>query len=172
MHTFIFMYIFIENRELIDKLERIYPDGIDTVDLLIGMFLENQGGKRTPSGWIFGETQFAVFLSAASNRLKCDRFYSAEYLNEEYYTSVGMDYLNNNAFRSVLLRHFPEFEGHIPENAFFTFYQEKKVENYDYNVKPKSFEYYVYNTNYVTIFCVSISAAVGSILLLNIKLFK
>ena len=29
---------FTENQELIDKLERVSPDGIDAVDLLIGMY--------------------------------------------------------------------------------------------------------------------------------------
>lgn len=160
------------NQDLIDKLNAIYPEGVDQVDMLIGMFLENQGGKRVPDGWIFGETQFAVFLSAASNRLKADRFYSRDCLNEEYYTSVGMDYLNNNAFRSVLLRHFPQFDGYIPSNGFLTFYSQETDELGIYNVKPNSINYFVFHTNYITIFIVSILTSVGSIYLLNYKLFN
>ena len=48
----------------LNKLKRLYKGNVDDMDLLVGMFAENEGGLRVPSGWVFGETQFAVFLQA------------------------------------------------------------------------------------------------------------
>lgn len=60
---------------------------------MVGVLLENQGGKRNAAGWIFGETMFAVFLYSASNRIKSDRFYTDDY-NAETYT--GNFHLNHH----------------------------------------------------------------------------
>jgi len=45
----------------------------------------------------------------ASRRLKSDRFFTRDY-RPEVYTQAGLDWVENNSMRSVLLRHFPELE--------------------------------------------------------------
>jgi hypothetical protein len=42
----------------------------------------------------------------ASRRLKSDRFLTADY-TPEVYTQAGLDWIDANDMRSVLLRHFP-----------------------------------------------------------------
>jgi hypothetical protein len=42
----------------------------------------------------------------ASRRLKSDRFFTVDY-NSRVYSQPGMDWINNNDFASVLLRHAP-----------------------------------------------------------------
>ena len=88
------------------------------MDFLIGLFAENQGGKRVPSNWIFGETTFAVFLQAASLRIQSDRFFTDCY-TEEYYTDFGIAWVELNSFKDIIARHYPHLVQIIPKNAFF-----------------------------------------------------
>ena len=43
----------------------------------------------------------------ASRRLKSDRFFTTDY-TPKVYTQAGLDWIENNSMRTVLLRHFPE----------------------------------------------------------------
>ena len=43
----------------------------------------------------------------ASRRLKSDRFFTTDY-TPKVYTQVGLDWIEDNSMRSVLLRHFPQ----------------------------------------------------------------
>jgi hypothetical protein len=45
----------------------------------------------------------------ASRRLKSDRFIATDF-RPEVYTPLGIDWVNNNGFVSVLLRHYPELK--------------------------------------------------------------
>jgi hypothetical protein len=78
-------------------------DRIDEMDLLIGTLCE---GNR-PDGFGFGETLFQVFVLNASWRLLGDRFYTDDY-RPEVYTKEGLDWIDRNGFKEVLLRHHPE----------------------------------------------------------------
>ena len=42
----------------------------------------------------------------ASRRLKSDRFFTTDY-RPEIYTQAGLEWINDNGFESVLLRHYP-----------------------------------------------------------------
>jgi hypothetical protein len=42
----------------------------------------------------------------ASRRLESDRFFTDDY-RPEVYTQEGIDWVENNSMRSLLLRHFP-----------------------------------------------------------------
>jgi Animal haem peroxidase len=45
----------------------------------------------------------------ASRRLKSDRFFTRDY-RPEVYTKAGIDWVEDNTMRTLLLRHFPELE--------------------------------------------------------------
>ena len=55
----------------------------------------------------------------ASRRLEADRFFTDDY-RPEVYTQTGLDWVESNSMRSVLLRHCPELEPSLQgvENPF------------------------------------------------------
>jgi hypothetical protein len=83
------------------ELEEVYEGDIERVDLTIGMYAE-----PLPRGFGFSDTAFRVFILMASRRLKSDRFLTVDY-RPEVYTQTGIDWVERNSMRSVLLRHFP-----------------------------------------------------------------
>jgi len=88
------------NGEWAKELERIYGH-VDRVDLLVGMYAETP-----PPGFGISDTAFRVFILMASRRLKSDRFFTTDY-TPEMYSRAGLDWVENNGMRSVLLRHYP-----------------------------------------------------------------
>jgi len=84
-----------------NKLSEIYRN-VDRIDLLVGLLSED-----LPKGFGFSDTAFRIFILMASRRLKSDRFYTFDY-RPEVYTQLGMDWINNNSMKSILLRHVPE----------------------------------------------------------------
>jgi hypothetical protein len=88
------------NPQWADKMGKLYKN-VDEVDTMVGLFAE-----EPPPGFGFSDTAFRIFILMASRRLKSDRFYTTEY-GEEVYTKVGLDWINDNSFESVLLRHYP-----------------------------------------------------------------
>ena len=82
------------------ELREIYGD-VERVDHMIGMYAEPK-----PAGFGFSDTAFRVFILMASRRLKSDRFFTRNY-RPEVYTKAGLDWVESNTMRSVLLRHFP-----------------------------------------------------------------
>ena len=90
-----------ENSELAEQLRTIYKGNIEQVDLMVGLFAETP-----PEGFGFSDTAFRVFILMASRRLKSDRFFTRDY-TPAVYTRVGLDWVEENDMRSVLLRLFP-----------------------------------------------------------------
>jgi hypothetical protein len=86
-----------------EDLRRVYKDP-EEVDAMIGMYAEPK-----PKGFGFSDTAFRIFILMASRRLESDRFFSDDF-RPEVYTQQGLDWVENNSMRSVLLRHFPELE--------------------------------------------------------------
>ncbi len=86
------------------ELRELYQGDIERVDLTIGMYAE-----RLPQGFGFSDTAFRVFILMASRRLKSDRFFTVDY-TPEVYTQPGIDWVESNSMRTVLLRHYPELE--------------------------------------------------------------
>ena len=86
-----------------EDLRRIYSDP-EEVDAMIGMYSE---GK--PRGFGFSDTAFRIFILMASRRLESDRFFTRDY-RPEVYTKEGIDWVESNSMRTLLLRHFPELE--------------------------------------------------------------
>jgi hypothetical protein len=84
-----------------EELERMYGD-LERVDLMVGLYAEPK-----PSGFGFSDTAFRVFILMASRRLEADRFFTDDY-RPEVYTQTGIDWVESNDMRTVLLRHFPE----------------------------------------------------------------
>lgn len=84
----------------VEEIRHVYDNDIDKVDLMIGLFAEPR-----PKGFAFSDTAFRVFLLMASRRLKSDRFFTDCY-NEQHYTRAGLDWIDNNSMKTVLLRHF------------------------------------------------------------------
>jgi hypothetical protein len=82
------------------ELQRVYGD-VDRVDLMIGLFAEPK-----PQGFGFSDTAFRVFILMASRRLEADRFFTDDY-RPEVYTQAGIDWVESNSMREVLLRHCP-----------------------------------------------------------------
>jgi hypothetical protein len=91
------------DRATADQLQQIYGD-VERVDQMIGMYAEPK-----PEGFGFSDTAFRVFILMASRRLKSDRFFTRDY-RPEVYTQAGLDWVENNSMRSVLLRQFPQLE--------------------------------------------------------------
>jgi hypothetical protein len=86
--------------EWVEELRAIYGH-VDRVDLMVGMYAE-----RKPEGFGISDTAFRVFLLMASRRLKSDRFFTKDY-TPEIYSRDGIDWVENNTMRTVLLRHYP-----------------------------------------------------------------
>jgi hypothetical protein len=84
-----------------EELRRVYGH-VDEVDLMSGLYAE-----PFPAGFGFSDTAFRIFIVMASRRLKSDRFFTVDF-TPKVYTQVGMDWIENNSMRSVLLRHYPE----------------------------------------------------------------
>ncbi len=82
-------------------LARIYSDPED-VDTMIGMYAETK-----PKGFGFSDTAFRIFILMASRRLEADRFFTRDY-RPEIYTKEGIDWVEENSMRTLVLRHFPE----------------------------------------------------------------
>jgi heme peroxidase len=68
---------------------------------MVGLYAE-----KKPEGFGISDTAFRVFLLMASRRLKSDRFFTTDY-TPEIYTRQGIDWVENNTMRTVLLRHYP-----------------------------------------------------------------
>jgi len=92
-----------DNPEWAEELRWIYGD-VERVDLMVGMYAEPK-----PKGFGFSDTAFRVFILMASRRLKSDRFFTRDY-RPEVYTQAGIDWVEQNSMRSLLLRHFPALE--------------------------------------------------------------
>ena len=99
-----------------EEMKRVYNNDIEKVDTMVGMMAE-----PLPPGFGFSDTAFRIFLLMASRRLKSDRFLSHDY-RPEIYTKEGIDWVEENGMKSVILRHFPSvafaMEGIPDDNAF------------------------------------------------------
>lgn len=102
------------NKELAAEVSEIYGGDIEKVDLLVGCLCE-----PLPKGFGFSDTAFRVFILMASRRLKSDRFLSSDF-KPEIYTKPGMDWVQQNTMKDVLVRHFPELRSPMRnvKNAF------------------------------------------------------
>ncbi|HKR00965.1 MAG TPA: peroxidase family protein [Pyrinomonadaceae bacterium] len=102
------------NREWAEEIKRVYDGDIDRVDTTVGLFAENP-----PKGFGFSDTAFRIFVLMASRRLNSDRFFTVDY-TPEVYTQVGMEWLDNNTMKTVLLRHYPQLGPALAkvDNAF------------------------------------------------------
>ena len=56
---------------------------------------------------IIGFLLLLIFVVMASRRLKSDRFFTTDY-TPEVYTPAGLEWVERNTMRTVLLRHFPQ----------------------------------------------------------------
>ena len=102
------------NREWAEEIKRVYHGDIDRVDTTVGLFAENP-----PKGFGFSDTAFRIFVLMASRRLNSDRFFTVDY-TPRVYTEAGMEWLDNNTMKTVLLRHYPLLGPALAktENAF------------------------------------------------------
>jgi hypothetical protein len=102
------------NREWAEEIKRVYNGDIDRVDTTVGLFAENP-----PKGFGFSDTAFRIFVLMASRRLNSDRFFTVDY-TPRVYTEAGMEWLNENTMKTVLLRHYPQLGPALAkvQNAF------------------------------------------------------
>jgi hypothetical protein len=89
------------NAQWAKEIADLYDNQIDRVDTLVGLLAE-----VPPEGFGFSDTAFRIFILMASRRLKSDRFFTTDY-RPDVYTRAGLDWINDNGFESVLLRHYP-----------------------------------------------------------------
>ena len=85
-----------------EELREVYGNDIDQVDAVVGMLAE-----PPPPGFGFSDTAFRIFILMASRRLKSDRFFTTDY-TPDVYTPLGLEWINRNDMRSVIVRHYPE----------------------------------------------------------------
>ncbi len=104
---------FSDDAQVVADLRRIYQD-VEEVDLMVGLYAE-----RLPAGFAFSDTAFRVFILMATRRIKSDRFFTYDY-RPEVYTQEGLDWIENNTLKSVLLRHYPQLHTALArvDNAF------------------------------------------------------
>jgi hypothetical protein len=88
------------NRDWVEQIREVYNNDLDSVDLMIGLYAESP-----PAGFGFSDTAFRIFILMASRRLNSDRFFTTDF-TPEVYSPVGMKWIEDNGFVSVLLRHF------------------------------------------------------------------
>ena len=103
-----------DNEQWQQELEKIYGD-VERVDLLTGTLAETK-----PPGFAISDTAFRIFIVMAGRRIKSDRFLTDDY-TPEVYTPVGIDWVEQNGFREVLLRHVPSLGPTLANvrNTFF-----------------------------------------------------
>jgi Animal haem peroxidase len=82
------------------ELEKIYRN-VERVDLLTGTLAETK-----PPGFAISDTAFRIFIVMAGRRIKSDRFLTSDY-NPQVYMPLGIDWVEKNGMREVLLRHAP-----------------------------------------------------------------
>jgi hypothetical protein len=87
-----------------ERINSVYGGDLESVDLMTGLFAEPK-----PKGFGFSDTAFRIFILMATRRLESDRFFTEDY-RPEVYTQAGLDWIDRNSMRSLLLRHFPELE--------------------------------------------------------------
>jgi len=91
-----------DNPAWVEEIRELYNGDLDAVDLVVGMFAEPK-----PKGFGFSDTAFRVFVLMATRRLEADRFFTVDY-RPEVYTRAGLEWVEQNTMKDVLLRHFPE----------------------------------------------------------------
>jgi hypothetical protein len=103
-----------DNAQWQSELEKIYGD-VESVDLLTGTLAETK-----PPGFAISDTAFRIFIVMAGRRMKSDRFLTDDY-GPAVYTPAGIDWVENNGMREVLLRHAPSLGPTVANlrNLFF-----------------------------------------------------
>jgi hypothetical protein len=103
-----------DNKTWQKELETIYGD-VERVDLLTGTLAETP-----PKGFAISDTAFRIFIVMAGRRIKSDRFLTDDY-TADVYTAVGLDWVEQNGMRDVLLRHAPSLAPVLKNvtNSFF-----------------------------------------------------
>lgn len=103
-----------DNAQWQQELKKIYGE-VERVDLLTGTLAETK-----PPGFAISDTAFRIFIVMAGRRIKSDRFLTDDY-TPEVYTPTGIDWVENNGFREVLLRHAPSLGPSVAglRNSFF-----------------------------------------------------
>jgi hypothetical protein len=110
-----------DNKVWAEQIRQVYNNRIDDVDLQVGLQCE-----PLPDGFGFSETAFRIFVLMASRRLKSDRFFTDDY-TPEMYTQFGLDWIDKNSMKTVLLRHHPSLSRALDgvKNAFHPWKQAK-----------------------------------------------
>jgi hypothetical protein len=103
-----------DNVQWQQELEKIYGD-VERLDLLTGTLAETK-----PPGFAISDTAFRIFIVMAGRRVKSDRFLTDDY-TPEVYTPAGIDWVEQNGMREVLLRHAPSLGSALANvrNSFF-----------------------------------------------------
>jgi hypothetical protein len=81
---------------------------IDNIDTMVGLHAETP-----PKGFGFSDTAFRIFILMATRRLQSDRFLNVDY-RPEIYSPLGIDWLEQNTMKTVILRHCPELVSFLP----------------------------------------------------------
>jgi hypothetical protein len=103
-----------DNAQWQHELQKVYHE-VERVDLLTGTLAETK-----PPGFAISDTAFRIFIVMAGRRIKSDRFLTDDY-RPEVYTPVGIDWVEQNGMREVLLRHAPSLGATLANvrNSFF-----------------------------------------------------
>lgn len=96
------------------ELEAVYGS-VDNVDLLTGTLAETK-----PPGFAISDTAFRIFVVMAGRRIKSDRFFTSDF-TPEIYSPLGIEWIEKNGMREVLLRHAPSLVPILADvrNSFF-----------------------------------------------------
>jgi hypothetical protein len=84
-------------------------DNIEDLDTVVGWLAES----TRPHGFAISETQFVVFILNASRRLYSDRFFTSSF-RPEFYTTLGIDWVNQNGPTPMYESHDVNGHAHLP----------------------------------------------------------
>jgi hypothetical protein len=84
-----------------EEIRALYDNDLEQVDTMVGFYAE-----RFPKGFGFSDTAFRIFILMAARRLNSDRFFTTDF-TPAVYSPAGMQWINDNDMRTVLLRHYP-----------------------------------------------------------------
>jgi hypothetical protein len=90
------------DEDAVRRLTEVYgPDGVERVDLMVGLYAE-----PLPAGFGFSETAFRIFVLMASRRLKSDPSFTDRW-GPGTYTAEGLRWIAERTMAGVIAQHLP-----------------------------------------------------------------
>lgn len=87
---------------VLNNLKKAYGNDINKMDLALGFALE-----KKPYGFFIPDTIYYIFSFQTQRRIEEDMFVT-EKLTPEYYTDLGIEWINTMTFSKLIKEHYPQ----------------------------------------------------------------